>query len=239
MQGEEASLFVLCDGLTALVVGDAQDHKRAFDGDTGPNTGGMGAYSPAPVMSPDIEARAMAEIVRPTLAEMARRGTPYQGVLYAGLMIEDGAPRLVEYNVRFGDPECQALMMRLGAQILDLIQASIDGTLPECHVAWSGDHAMTVVLAARGYPGTIETGTPIGGLDALPETGSQMCFHAGTARVDGRIIAAGGRVLNLTARAGTLQAARDMAYEMAEKIDWPGGFLRSDIGWRALRNSGT
>ncbi|MCB1364571.1 MAG: phosphoribosylamine--glycine ligase [Rhodobacteraceae bacterium] len=234
MEGEEASLFVLCDGKTVLPIGSAQDHKRVGEGDTGPNTGGMGAYSPAPVLSPDIEARAMDRIVRPTIAEMARRGTPYQGVLYAGLMIRDGQPRLVEYNVRFGDPECQVLMMRLGAQALDLMHAAAEGRLAGARVNWADDHAMTVVLAARGYPGAHATGSVIGGLDGLPETAFEMCFHAGTARRDGKVVAAGGRVLNATARGDTLAQARARAYAMADAIDWPQGFYRRDIGWRAL-----
>ena len=234
MTGEEASYFVLCDGETALPLGTAQDHKRAFDGDAGPNTGGMGAYSPAPILSEAVAARALDEIVRPTLAEMARRGTPYQGILYVGLMIEDGQPRLVEYNVRFGDPECQVLMMRLGAQVLDLIQAATEGRLAEARVNWADDHAMTVVMAARGYPGAYDKGSVIRGLDALPETASQMCFHAGTAQRDGATVAVGGRVLNCTARGATLAEARDRAYAMVDAIDWPEGFCRRDIGWRVL-----
>ncbi|TNF63583.1 MAG: phosphoribosylamine--glycine ligase [Rhodobacteraceae bacterium] len=234
MEGEEASFFVLCDGETVLPIGTAQDHKRVGDGDTGPNTGGMGAYSPAPVLTDAVAKRALDEIVRPTMAEMTRRGMPYRGVLYAGLMIRDGAPRLVEYNVRFGDPEAQVLMMRLGAQAMDLMHACAEGRLREARVNWADDHAITIVLAARGYPGAYETGGVIGGLDALPETSSEMCFHAGTAERDGRIVATGGRVLNATARGATLAEARDRAYAMAEAIDWPGGFFRRDIGWRAL-----
>ena len=234
MEGEEASLFVLVDGEDVLSIGSAQDHKRVGDGDTGPNTGGMGAYSPAPVLTPEIEARAMEEIVKPTMRIMAERGTPYQGVLYAGLMIKDGLPRLVEYNVRFGDPECQVLMMRLGAQALDLMQAAAEGRLQEAQVNWGDDHAITVVMAANGYPGAYEKGSQIKGLEALPEDSSNMVFHAGTARHDGAIIATGGRVLNVTARGHSLQEARDRAYAMADQIDWPAGFFRRDIGWRAL-----
>ncbi|WP_170363130.1 phosphoribosylamine--glycine ligase [Ruegeria arenilitoris] len=234
MDGEEASLFVLCDGENILSVGTAQDHKRVGEGDTGLNTGGMGAYSPAPVLSSEIEERAMEQIVRPTMAEMARRGTPFQGVLYAGLMIKDGQPRLVEYNVRFGDPECQVLMMRLGAQALDLMHAAAEGRLDEARVNWADDHALTVVMAAQGYPGAYEKGSVINGLDDLPEDSSHMVFHAGTKAQDGQIVASGGRVLNVTARGATLQEARDNAYAMVEAIDWPGGFHRRDIGWRAL-----
>ena len=234
MTGEEASFFVLCDGEAALPIGTAQDHKRVGEGDTGPNTGGMGAYSPAPVMTPEVTARALEEIVKPTLREMARRGTPYQGVLYAGLMIEDGAPRLVEYNVRFGDPEAQVLMMRLGAQAFDLMHAAADGRLEEARVNWADDHAMTVVMAARGYPAAYEKGSVINGLDGLAEDGFHMVFHAGTARASGKFTAAGGRVLNVTARGASLQEAAERAYGMIERIDWPEGFYRRDIGWRAL-----
>ena len=234
MEGEEASFFVLCDGENVLPIGTAQDHKRIGEGDTGPNTGGMGAYSPAPVLTDAVAQMALDQIVKPTMAEMARRGTPYQGVLYVGLMIKDGAPRLVEYNVRFGDPECQVLMMRLGAQAMDLMQAAADGRLADAQVQWADDHAMTVVMAAKGYPGSYAKGEAIGGLDGLPETSHEMCFHAGTSRAEGKFLSAGGRVLNLTARGATLAEARDRAYAMADAIDWPGGVFRRDIGWRAL-----
>ncbi|MDR0808937.1 MAG: phosphoribosylamine--glycine ligase, partial [Gemmobacter sp.] len=234
MTGEEASFFVLTDGETALPIGTAQDHKRAGDGDTGPNTGGMGAYSPAPVLTDAIAAQALDEIVLPTIREMARRGAPYQGVLYAGLMIEGGRARLVEYNCRFGDPEAQVLMMRLGAQALDLLLACAEGRLGGMRVNWADDHAITVVMAARGYPGAYEKGSEIRGLDALPEDSRNMVFHAGTAAEGGRILAAGGRVLNVTARGDTLAEARFRAYAMVDAIDWPGGFCRRDIGWRAL-----
>ncbi len=234
MEGEEASLFVLCDGEDILSVGTAQDHKRVGEGDTGLNTGGMGAYSPAPILSADVEARAMEEIIKPTVAEMKKRGMPFQGVLYAGLMIKDGQPRLVEYNVRFGDPECQVLMMRLGAQAMDLMHAAAEGRLGEAQVNWADDHALTVVMAANGYPGSYEKGSVIGGLDVLPEDSKNMVFHAGTKAADGQVLASGGRVLNVTARGETLQDARDRAYAMVDGIDWPGGFFRRDIGWRAL-----
>ena len=234
MAGEEASFFILSDGVNALPIGTAQDHKRVGDGDTGPNTGGMGAYSPAPVLTQAIQDQVMAQIVRPTIAEMARRGTPYQGVLYAGLMIENGAARLVEYNCRFGDPECQVLMMRLGAQALDLMQACAEGRLDQVQAHWADDHALTVVMAARGYPGAYAKGDVIRGLSRMPEDSRHMCFHAGTAEKDGQIIANGGRVLNITARGDTLAEARNRAYAMRDHLDWPGGFCRSDIGWRAL-----
>ncbi|MCT8159837.1 phosphoribosylamine--glycine ligase [Pseudoruegeria sp. SHC-113] len=234
MEGEEASFFVLSDGENILPMGTAQDHKRAYDNDEGPNTGGMGAYSPAPVMTDEVTQKAIDEIIKPTVAEMARRGTPYQGVLYAGFMIKDGQPRLVEYNVRFGDPECQVLMMRLGAQALDLLEACARGELDSAQANWADDHAMTVVLAAEGYPGAYEKGSVIKGLDDLPEDSSHMVFHAGTAEKDGQIVANGGRVLNVTARGASLQEAHDAVYEMIGQIDWPEGFCRSDIGWRAL-----
>ncbi|KAG1713610.1 Phosphoribosylamine--glycine ligase [Nymphon striatum] len=234
MDGEEASFFILCDGETVLPIGTAQDHKRAFDGDEGPNTGGMGAYSPAPVLTDAVAAIALQDIVQPTVAEMAKRGTPFQGILYAGLMIKDGHPRLVEYNVRFGDPECQVLMMRLGGQVLDLLQACAENRLADVSPNWADDHALTIVMAADGYPGAYTKGTQINGLDALPETSSQMTFHAGTGEVDGQIVATGGRVLNVTARGTTLQDAHTTAYAMINDIDWPEGFYRKDIGYRAL-----
>ena len=234
MPGEEASFFILCDGMTALPCGTAQDHKRAFDGDTGPNTGGMGAYSPAPILSEALQEQVMAQIIRPTLAEMARRGHPYSGILYAGLMIDNGQARLVEYNCRFGDPEAQVLMMRLGGQALDLIQATAEGRLAGQHVTWADDHAMCVVMASTGYPGTYETGSRIGGLDRLPDNASQVVFHGGTAIRNGDLVAAGGRVMTATARGATLTQAREGAYALIDAIDWPQGFFRRDIGWRAL-----
>ncbi|MCU0904145.1 MAG: phosphoribosylamine--glycine ligase [Tabrizicola sp.] len=234
MAGEEASFFILTDGTNALPIGTAQDHKRVGDGDTGPNTGGMGAYSPAPVLTEALQQQAMDRIVLPTIVEMARRGTPYQGVLYAGLMIENGQSRLVEYNCRFGDPECQVLMMRLGAQALDLMLATAEGRLADVQVNWADDHALTVVMAANGYPGAYAKGSQIRGLEEQAEDSRHMVFHAGTAQRDAGIIASGGRVLNVTARGTTLREARDKAYAMIDGIDWPGGFCRRDIGWRAL-----
>ncbi|TVS04007.1 MAG: phosphoribosylamine--glycine ligase [Rhodobacteraceae bacterium] len=234
MQGEEASFFVLVDGETCLPIGTAQDHKRVGEGDTGPNTGGMGAYSPTPVLTDSVAEAALNQIIRPTMAEMARRGMPYKGVLYAGLMIADGAARLVEYNVRFGDPECQVLMMRLGAQALDLMLACAEGRLGEMAVNWADDHALTVVMAAQGYPGSYEKGSLIEGVEDCPEDSAHMVFHAGTSQQGGQLVATGGRVLNVTARGSTLQEARDRAYGMVDQIDWPKGFCRRDIGWRAL-----
>ncbi|MFQ6550040.1 phosphoribosylamine--glycine ligase [Aestuariibius sp. 2305UL40-4] len=234
LTGEEASFFVLCDGDTALPIGTAQDHKRAYDGDEGPNTGGMGAYSPAPVLTDTTANRVMEEIIHPTLAEMTRRGTPFQGILYAGLMIENGAPKLIEYNTRLGDPEAQVLMMRLGAQALDLFQAAAEGRLLDAKVNWADDRALCVVLAAEGYPGAYDKGTQIRGLETCPDTSTETVFHAGTTAEGDRILATGGRVLTATARASTLQEAHDRAYALAEKIDWPEGRYRTDIGHRAL-----
>ena len=234
MTGEEASFFILCDGDAVLPLATAQDHKRAFDGDEGPNTGGMGAYSPAPVMTAEVEARAMSEIVKPCLAEMARRGAPYQGVLYAGLMIENGAPRLVEYNVRFGDPECQVLMMRLGSDILPVLKACADRTLADVSLSWRPEPAMTVVLAAEGYPGGYAKGEVISGLAEASADPDVEVFHAGTKLEGDAVLSNGGRVMNITARGNTIAAAREKAYTAIEKINWPGGFHRKDIGWRAL-----
>lgn len=234
LEGEEASFFVLADGKNILPLATAQDHKRAYDGDKGPNTGGMGAYSPAPVMTDAIVEQTLEEIIRPTVAEMARRGTPFKGVLFAGLMITDEGPKLIEYNTRFGDPECQVLMMRLKDDLLTLLMASADGTLDKVSARWRPETAMTVVLAANGYPGSYEKGTEIKGLDSASSADGVEIFHAGT-RSDGeRILANGGRVLNVTALASTVADARDKAYDAVAKVDWPEGFCRKDIGWRAL-----
>ncbi len=232
MEGEEASFFVLSDGKTALPMGTAQDHKRAYDGDEGPNTGGMGAYSPAPVMTDEVTRKAMDEIVQPTLNEMAARGMPFQGVLFVGLMIKAGQPRLVEYNVRFGDPEMQVLAMRLGGQVLDLLLATSDGTLKDATVNWADDHALTIVMAAKGYPDAYAKGEVISGLgERSPQV---KVFHAGTALKGEDVVSNGGRVLAVTARGETLADAHSRAYARLKRIDWPGGFARSDIGWRAL-----
>ena len=234
LEGEEASFFVLCDGLNTVPIGTAQDHKRVGEGDTGPNTGGMGAYSPAPILDHGMVQKTMDQIVMPTLKVLGERGMPYQGVLYVGLMIKDNQPRLVEYNVRFGDPECQVLMMRLGAQALDLIEAAARGMLEGQKANWADDHAITVVMAAKGYPGAYQKGSVISGLETLPKDSKNICFHAGTKASDAVLMANGGRVLNITTRGSSLKEARDRAYAMAEKIDWPDGFCRNDIGWRAL-----
>jgi phosphoribosylamine--glycine ligase len=234
MAGEEASFFVLCDGKTCLPLATAQDHKRAYDGDEGPNTGGMGAYSPAPVMTEALEAQTMARIIQPVVDEMARRGTPYQGVLYAGLMIENGTARLVEFNARFGDPECQVLMMRLGADLLPVLLACAEGRLAGAAMPWRPDPAITVVVAAKGYPGGYAKDEPIGNLAEAALDPDVEIFHAGTRLVGAEVVSNGGRVLNVTARGTTLQDARDKAYAAIARIDWPGGFYRTDIGWRAL-----
>ena len=234
MDGEEASLFVLVDGENILPIGTAQDHKRVGDGDTGLNTGGMGAYSPAPILDELVLNKALDRIIRPTMQEMVKREMPYQGILYAGLMIKDSDPRLVEYNVRFGDPECQVLMMRLGGQILDALLSTAEGKLDDVKINWAEDHSITVVMASNGYPGPYNKGSIIDGLDELPSNSDFMCFHAGTDIKDGRFIANGGRVLNFTTRADTLIEARKSVYQIIKTIDWPQGFYRKDIGWRAL-----
>ena len=233
LHGEEASFFCLCDGKTALPFGTAQDHKRVGEGDTGPNTGGMGAYSPAAVMTPELIAQTMREIIEPTMRGMAAIGAPFSGVLYAGLMIDETGPKLIEYNVRFGDPECQVLMMRLKDDILLLLKAAAEGELAHVSARWKDDAALTVVMAAQGYPGTPKKGTPISGLAAAESNGAKV-FHAGTVLKDGQLLAAGGRVLNVTAHGADVTTAQAKAYEAVDAIDWPGGFCRRDIGWRAV-----
>ena len=236
MRGEEVSLFALLDGETAVLFGGAQDHKRAFDGDQGPNTGGMGAYAPPPVLTKAVADRARTAMIEPTVHGMAAEGAPYRGALFAGLMIENGEPRLVEYNARFGDPECQILMLRLKSDLLPYLLAAATGelkTLPSPE--WRDDAAICVVLAAKGYPDAPQKGSVIRGAEQDFGDGV-MVFHAGTARTaDGKLIAAGGRVLNVCARGATLEEARTKAYAAVAKIDWPDGFHRTDIGWRALR----
>lgn len=233
--GEEASFFALIDGTHALPLIAAQDHKRAFDGEQGPNTGGMGAYSPAPVMTPEMTRRTMDEIVWPTVRGMAQRGTPYKGVLFAGLMITASGPKLIEYNVRFGDPETQVLMMRLKSDLLPALLATADGVLETFDLRWHDDAALTVVMAARGYPGAYTRGTEIRGLDEARATPGVEIFHAGTSRDGNRVLATGGRVLAVTARGASVAEAQQRAYQAIARIDWPGGFCRSDIGWRALQ----
>ena len=232
--GEEASFFVLTDGTHALPLIAAQDHKRVFDGEKGPNTGGMGAYSPASVMTPEITRRAMDEIIWPTVNGMAQRGTPFKGVLFAGLMMTSSGPKLIEYNVRFGDPETQVLMMRLKSDLLPALVATAEGVLKTFDLRWHDDAALTVVMAAKGYPGDYDKGSEIRGLDAARAVEGVEIFHAGTAQDGPRLLATGGRVLNVTARGKTVSEAQQRAYRAVAKIDWPGGFCRSDIGWRAL-----
>ena len=234
LEGEEASFFALCDGTTALALATAQDHKRVGDGDTGPNTGGMGAYSPAPVMTPAMSARVMDEIIGPTVDAMAKRGTPFKVVLFAGLMITAEGPKLIEYNVRFGDPETQVLMLRLKSDLLPALLATADGVLDTFDLRWHDDPALTVVMAANGYPGPPEVGTEIKGLDSAAAVDGVEIFHAGTRRDGDRLLAQGGRVLNVTARGKTVAEAQARAYAAAARIDWPGGFYRHDIGWRAV-----
>ena len=234
MTGEEASFFALVDGDTALPLATAQDHKRVGDGDTGPNTGGMGAYSPAPVMTQALCARAMDEIILPTVRGMAAEGAPYTGVLYAGLMITAEGPKLVEYNVRFGDPECQVLMMRLKSDLVPALMAAVDGQLAHLDLRWHEATALTVVMAATGYPGAYHKGSAITGLKAAGADDDVVIFHAGTKRDDGRIVANGGRVLNVTALGATVGEARRRAYAAVDAVDWPDGFCRRDIGWRAI-----
>ena len=235
MEGEEVSFFALVDGATVLPFGSAQDHKRVGDGDTGPNTGGMGAYSPASIFTPALERRALDKIVRPTARALARAGTPYSGILYAGLMLTAEGPKLVEYNVRFGDPECQVLMMRLESDLLELMLATARGELGAAEPPrFSQDAALTVVMAAKGYPGTPEQGGAIGGLDAAAAAGAKI-FQAGSALKRGKLVAAGGRVLSVTAAGKTVLEAQRTAYQAVEAIDFPSGFCRRDIGWREAK----
>jgi phosphoribosylamine--glycine ligase len=234
LEGEEASFFVLSDGIHALPLAGAQDHKRAFDGDEGPNTGGMGAYSPAPVLTPEIQAKVLGRIVRPTIDALRARGTPYQGVLYAGLMIKDGEPKLIEYNCRFGDPECQVLMLRLKSDLLPALIAARDGVLDTFDLRWRSEAAITVVMAANGYPVSYRKNTRIKGLEEAAAIRGVEIFHAGTVERDGEILANGGRVLNVSALGKDVREARARAYEAIARIDWPGGFCRRDIGWRAV-----
>ena len=234
MAGEEASFFALVDGEHALALATAQDHKRVGDGDVGPNTGGMGAYSPAPVMTPELAGRVMDEIIRPTVAGMKKRGTPFKGVLYAGLMVTAAGPKLIEYNARFGDPETQVLLPRLKSDLLAALVATVDGVLNTFDLRWRDDVALTVVMAANGYPDAPEKGSEIEGLLEACEMPGVIVFHAGTVAKDGRILANGGRVLNVTATGRTVAEAQKRAYAAVGKIDWPGGFCRSDIGWRAI-----
>ena len=232
--GEEASFFALVDGTTALPLASAQDHKALGEGDRGPNTGGMGAYSPAPVMTAAMEAEVMACIIRPTVAAMAAEGRPYRGVLFAGLMIVEGRPQLLEYNVRFGDPEAQVLMPRLKSDLVPALLAARDGMLDHLDLRWRDEAALCVVMAARGYPGAYEQGSVIGGLERAAAQHDVLVFHAATRREGDRMLACGGRVLGLTGLGPSVAEAQARAYAAVDRIDWPGGFCRRDIGWRAV-----
>jgi phosphoribosylamine---glycine ligase len=236
LTGEEVSVFALCDGNDALLLGSAQDHKRVGDGDTGLNTGGMGSYSPVPVCPPALEQAALDRVIRPALAEMARRGTPFRGVLYAGLMLTEDGPKLIEFNVRFGDPECQVLLLKLQSDLLAALQAACDGELSYFQLRWLDRAAISVVLAARGYPEAPERGSEIRGLEKASAVPDVQVFHAGTQLdTDGRLRAVGGRVLTVCATGPTIREAHDAVYNAIALIDWPEGFCRHDIGWRALR----
>ena len=234
LEGEEASLFALCDGENAMLLASAQDHKPVGEGDTGPNTGGMGAYTPAPVMTEEMTTAVMERIVAPTLKGMASRGTPFSGILFVGLMITEKGPELIEYNVRFGDPECQTLMMRLESDLLDLLLASAQGRLDGMEARWSNDVVMNVVLASKGYPGSYEKGTVIEDLSQAEAMDGVTIFHAGTAMKDGQLVATGGRVLNVCARGASVTEAQALAYRAVDAIRWENGFCRRDIGWRAV-----
>jgi len=239
LSGEEASLFALVDGETAVSLASAQDHKRVGEGDTGPNTGGMGAYSPAPVLTPELEQRAMDEIVRPTVRALAEGGTPFSGVLYAGLMLTAEGPKLIEYNVRFGDPECEAIMPRIEGDFAELLLGVATGLLPEQRPKLSDSHALTVIVAAAGYPGAPASGGAIKQIEAAEQVQGVTVFHAGTARSGGSLVAKGGRVLAVTAVADTFANARARAYRAVDQIDFADGFHRKDIGWRELQRAET
>ncbi len=237
LEGEEASFFALVDGKTAVPFGTAQDHKRVGDGDTGPNTGGMGAYSPAPVLTPKLQKKVMKDIVEPTIELLAERGTPYSGVLYAGLMLTKSGPQLIEYNVRFGDPECQVLMMRLESDLLELMIAMAEGRLGKAKKPkFSKQTAMTVVMAAKGYPDEPEKGGAIANIDKA-EGKNVKIFHAGTSEEDGTLVASGGRVLNVTTVEKDIEAARKAAYKAVDSVEFPSGFYRKDIGWREMERN--
>ena len=239
LEGEEASLFALVDGETAVPLASAQDHKRVGEGDTGPNTGGMGAYSPAPVLTAELERRAMDEIIHPTARALAEAGTPFSGVLYAGLMLTAEGPKLIEYNVRFGDPECEAIMPRIEGDFAELLHAVATGRLGEVKPVLSPNHAVTVILAARGYPGTPASGGLIREIEAAEQIPGVTVFHAGTASTDGGLVAKGGRVLAVTATSDTFANARARAYRAVDQIDFADGFHRRDIGWREIQRNET
>lgn len=238
MEGEEASFFALVDGENAIAMATAQDHKRVFDGDKGPNTGGMGAYSPAPVIDDATHDRVMEEIILRTVEAMKAEGCPYSGVLYAGLILTNEGPKLIEYNCRFGDPECQVLMARLKSDLVAAMLASVDGVLDKFELRWRDECALTVVMAAKGYPGTYEKGAEIGNLEGAADDPDVVIFHAGTASDDDTVTATGGRVLGVTALAESVTGAAQKAYAAVDRIDWEGGFCRRDIGWRAIEREG-
>ena len=237
LEGEEASYFALCDGMDVLPLTSAQDHKRVGDGDVGPNTGGMGAYSPAPVVDAKMEARILSTIIKPTVAAMAAEDRPFAGVLYAGLMITRDGPKLIEYNARFGDPECQVLMPRVFGDIVPVLDACANRQLRHVGIRWKDEVALCVVMAAKGYPGDVDKGSEIRGLDSAPTNAKTVIFHAGTRAEAGKVTANGGRVLGVTALGADVAAAQKAAYAAVDRIDWPGGFCRRDIGWRAVGRS--
>jgi phosphoribosylamine---glycine ligase len=234
LSGREVSFFALCDGATAIPLASAQDHKRVFDHDQGPNTGGMGAYSPTPFVTPEIHDQSMARIILPTVAGMKSRGMPFRGVLYAGVMLTEQGPKLFEYNVRFGDPECQVLMLRMMSDIVPAFLAACDGQLKSFDLRWYPEAALTVVMAAKGYPGDYAKGSRIDGLDAAAGVDGAEIFHAGTVAKDGQILANGGRVLNVCALGKNITEAQARAYQAVDRIQWPEGFCRRDIGWQAV-----
>jgi phosphoribosylamine---glycine ligase len=239
LEGEEASFFCICDGTTALPLTTAQDHKRAGEGDTGPNTGGMGAYSPASIMTGELIAETMEKIIEPTMRGMADQGMPFTGILYAGLMLTKDGPKLIEYNVRFGDPECQVIMPRLKDDLLILVKAAADGLLASMSVRWRDEAAAAIVICAPGYPSAPQKGSVIRGLDKLDNDAHVDVYHAGTALKNGELVANGGRVLNVTATGKSVTEATKRAYEAVGKIDWPEGFYRKDIGWREIERETT
>jgi phosphoribosylamine--glycine ligase len=235
--GEEASFFGICDGTQAVPLGTAQDHKRAYDGDCGPNTGGMGAYSPAAILTPALESEVMDTIIGPTLDGMRQRGTPFTGILYAGLMLTAEGPKLIEYNVRFGDPEAQVILPRLRTDVVAVMVAAVDGALGQVEISWSDYPALAVVMAAKGYPGPVEKGSAIRGLERAEQHDSVKVYHAGTSARGGELVAEGGRVLAVTAMAPSIAKAQALAYAAVRAIDWPDGFYRTDIGWRAVERA--
>jgi phosphoribosylamine--glycine ligase len=233
--GEEVSYLALTDGEAILPLASSQDHKRVFDGDQGPNTGGMGAYSPAPIVTPEMEAKILDQVIRPTISAMADEGRAYKGVLYAGLMIQDGQPRVLEFNARFGDPETQPLLMRMESDLLPLLSATIEGTLAKRSIRWREEAAVCVVMASGGYPDSYGKGKPIAGLDRVGRMKDVMAFHAGTALKEGKIVTSGGRVLGVTALGKGIKEAIDRAYQAVDQIHWEGAHYRKDIGYRALQ----